>query len=558
VNEKTSAELATLATDSASIAHAKQTLHGLNGQISAMRSVLTRLLQDVVLADTALNNHQGMQMLEANEFLTMSALRAQEQAETSAMKLDEVAQATGLDALTGLPNRVLFLDRFEQAIQMAKRNSTRLAVLFIDLDNFKQINDTLGHAVGDQVLKMTTRCLVDAVRAVDTVSRHGGDEFLVLLTSVATAADAVAVANKICTALAGLKSPSRPGEPALRLSASIGISFFPDHGIDSATLIERADAAMYRVKGTEAGGSAVHGEPIATNQKQVFNSASRAELRKQHGQHQTMMVDMLLRQQLLQEANEGLVLAALSAQDLQAAAEQALRRQSEFLIDVKNELRNPAAPIRIAARMLGRRRTDEPLLPLAQAMVEQRTEALARVVGAAAADASPNPKTAQRAPLASRFKPVDLRRVISAALTAYAPELKRRTQRMDLRLPDADLTVSGEAEHLMQALSNLLSNASKYTRNHGVITLQVEVTPRELTLTVSDTGIGISAAILPKVFDPFVQDTHAIGFNGVGLGIGLTAVREVIEAHRGSVEARSAGEGQGSQFIVTLPRLNAA
>jgi len=77
-----------------------------------------------------------------------------------------------------------------------------------------------------------------------------------------------------------------------------------------------------------------------------------------------------------------------------------------------------------------------------------------------------------------------------------------------------------------------------------------------LTLTVSDTGIGISAAILPKVFDPFVQDTHAIGFNGVGLGIGLTAVREVIEAHRGSVEARSEGEGQGSQFIVTLPRLN--
>jgi diguanylate cyclase len=286
-----------------------------------------------------------------------------------------------------------------------------------------------------------------------------------------------------------------------------------------------------------------------------------------------MMVDMQLRHQLLQEANERLVLATLSAQDLQAAAELALQRQSEFLLDVKNELRNPAAPIRIAARMLGRRRTDEPLLPLAQAMVDQRTEALARVVGVAAGVAAgavtaaapraksanvPSNKTLPRLPLASRFQALDLRRVIDAALASYAPELKRRTQRLDLHLPDADLMVSGEAEPLIQALSNLLSNASKYTRNHGVVTLQVEVTPRELRLTVSDTGIGISAAILSKVFDPFVQDTHAIGFNGVGLGIGLTAVREVIEAHRGSVEARSAGEGQGSQFTVTLPRLNPA
>ena len=552
------------AATSTAILAAESTLNGLNSQISAMRSVLTRLLQDVVQADSALNNHQGVQMLEANEFLTLSALQAQTQVESFAMKLDEVESATGLDALTGLPNRVLFLDRFEQAIQMAKRNATRLAVLFIDLDNFKKINDTLGHAVGDQVLQMTTRCLVDAVRGVDTVSRHGGDEFLVLLVGVVLAEDALAVAEKIGAALAGLKSPSRPGEPALRLSASIGISFFPDHGIDSSTLIERADAAMYRVKRTEAGGCAVHGEPLAASQKQLFNSSSRAELRLQHGQHQTLMVNMQLRHQILQEANERLVLAALSAQELQAAAEQALKRQSEFLTDVKNELRNPSAPIRIAASMLGRRRTDDPLLPLAQAMVKQRTEALARVVSAVADKAAsaasgdlPHNKPDQLRTSPSRFKPVDLRSVIDAAVTSYAPELKRRTQRIELFLSTASLMVSGEAKHLEQALNNLLSNASKYTRDHGVITLLVEVTARELTLTVSDSGIGISEAILPKVFEPFVQDTHAIGFNGVGLGIGLTAVREVIEAHLGSVEARSAGEGQGSQFTVTLPRLTA-
>jgi len=558
-------------TTTLAIAGAEQTLHGLNSQISAMRSVLTRLLQDVVQADTALNNHQMAQIVEANESLTLSALQAQTQAETNAMKLDEVAQATGLDALTGLPNRVLFLDRLERAIQMAKRNATRLAVLFIDLDKFKQINDTHGHAVGDQVLKMATRCLLDAVRAVDTVSRHGGDEFLVLLASVALADDAVAVADKIRTALANLETSSLPGEPSLRLSASIGISIYPDHGIDSATLIERADAAMYSIKRVETGGCAVHGQALAIDQKQLFNAASRAELRQQHGRHQTMMVDMQLRHQLLQEANEQLVLAALSAHDLQAAAEMALQHQSEFLEDVKNELRNPAAPIRIAASMLGRRRTDEPLMPLAQAMVDQRTASLTRVMGVGAASndtsaradlstsATPTPVSSVAVPAsapASAFKPVDLRRVIDTAVAAYEPELKRRTQRIELRLSEADLTVSGDVFQLEQALSNLLSNASKYTRNHGVITLEVAVSQRELTLTVSDTGIGISAAILPKVFDPFVQDTHAIGFNGVGLGIGLTAVREVIEAHRGSVEARSEGEGQGSQFIVTLPRLN--
>ena len=135
--------------------------------------------------------------------------------------------------------------------------------------------------------------------------------------------------------------------------------------------------------------------------------------------------------------------------------------------------------------------------------------------------------------------------------------MERRSQRVALLLADADLQVRGDAHQLEQTLSNLVGNATKYTRNRGVITFTVAVTSEELTMTVSDTGIGISAAVLPTVFDPFVQDTHAMGFNGVGLGIGLTAVRQVVAAHGGSVEALSAGEGRGSQFIVTLPRLNA-
>ena len=319
------------------MATAQQTLSGLNSEILAMRSVLSRLLQDLVLADATLSNHQTAQLRQANEYLTLSALRSQAQLEASAAKLDEAMVATGLDALTALPNRVRLLDRLDQAIQAAKRNATRLAVLFVDLDNFKQVNDDHGHAMGDHVLKLTARCLADSVRGGDTVSRHGGDEFLVLLVGLAEVSDAVAVAKKITATLAGLKLTSPAGKPAIHLSASIGISIYPDHGADSTTLIELADAAMYRVKRTEIGGNAVHSESIASDAKQAFKLASRAELRTQRNRFQDMVADMHLRQVLLQEANERLVLSTLAAQELQSAAELNLKRQSERLNNVKND-----------------------------------------------------------------------------------------------------------------------------------------------------------------------------------------------------------------------------
>ena len=316
-------------------ASAQQTLNALNSEILAMRSVLSRLQQDVLLADATLNNHQTAQLLEANEYLTLSVLSGQAQLEASAAKLDEAMVTTGMDALTALPNRMRLLDRLDQAIQAAKRSATRLAVLFVDLDNFKQVNDDHGHAMGDHVLKLTARCLADSVRGGDTVSRHGGDEFLVLLVGLAEVSDAVAVAKKITATLAGLKLTSLAGKPAIHLSASIGISIYPDHGADSTTLIELADAAMYRVKRTEIGGNAVHSESIASDAKQAFKLASRAELRTQRNRFQDMVADMHLRQILLQEANERLVLSTLRAQELQSAAELNLTRQSERLNEVK-------------------------------------------------------------------------------------------------------------------------------------------------------------------------------------------------------------------------------
>ena len=149
------------------------------------------------------------------------------------------------DFLTNLPNRVLLNDRITQAIALAKRRGTRLAVLFLDLDNFKYINDSLGHAIGDELLKSVARALCACVRSSDTVSRQGGDEFVILVTEDKYAEDAALPANKI---LAALALPHSIAEHELHVTASIGISVYPEDGHDTETLIKNADTAMYHAK----------------------------------------------------------------------------------------------------------------------------------------------------------------------------------------------------------------------------------------------------------------------------------------------------------------------
>ena len=149
------------------------------------------------------------------------------------------------DVLTNLPNRALFFEKVAQALELAKRNGPRLALLFIDLDKFKPINDTWGHAVGDQVLQAVAQRLTDRLRAADIVGRIGGDEFVVLLTGVQDEAGAVQVAEGIG---AVLRQPIVLDDKTLSISSSIGLAFFPDHGHDAIELARHADAAMYQAK----------------------------------------------------------------------------------------------------------------------------------------------------------------------------------------------------------------------------------------------------------------------------------------------------------------------
>jgi len=149
------------------------------------------------------------------------------------------------DALTGLPNRSLLHDRLDQALTQAARSEHRLAVMFLDLDRFKSVNDTLGHHVGDQLLKHVAERLREAVRAVDIVSRLGGDEFVVILPEVQGPDDAIRVAQKIIAALA--PAVTLDGN-LLHATPSIGISIFPDHGSEAYGLMKHADTAMYHAK----------------------------------------------------------------------------------------------------------------------------------------------------------------------------------------------------------------------------------------------------------------------------------------------------------------------
>ena len=149
------------------------------------------------------------------------------------------------DFLTGLPNRVLLNDRIGQAIALARRSETNPVLLFLDLDKFKHINDSLGHAIGDRLLQGVSERLLGCVRTSDTVSRHGGDEFVILLADERHPEDAALAAEKI---LLALSTPFQVDGHELHTSTSIGISVFPPDGVDATALIKNADTAMYHAK----------------------------------------------------------------------------------------------------------------------------------------------------------------------------------------------------------------------------------------------------------------------------------------------------------------------
>jgi diguanylate cyclase (GGDEF)-like protein len=513
-------------------------LAGLTVQIDAMQAVLVRLLQDVVRADTRDDTRRSQQVAAVNENLIVSALMSRDEAEANARALEELMQSSRLDPLTGLPDRRTLLDHFMQATAAARRHDGRCALLFIDIDRFKALNDRFGHAAGDAVLRLVASRLSSAVREIDTVCRYGGDEFVAVLSELAEPGDAAAVAQKLA---AVISEPADVAGHTLRLSASIGVAIYPDDGDTFDVLLTHADAAMYAAKRD------VSPVPEAEDEARSGPSLDRGELPGTVGGAQPRaplsVADRHLEQ--LREANERLIVAALSAQELHAAAERARQRQASFLTAVAEELRDPMAPIRIAATMLGRPQADASLLPHVQSIVERHLIQISRLVDA---------MNTEVGGLGIARTPVDMVRVVTGAITANRRAMDSRRQKCTFVPPAGAVTVTGDVGRLSLVVSNLLDNASRYTHHGGRIAVALEVAGDVVTLTVSDNGIGIDAPALLLIFEPFHQDPRALAFNDVGLGIGLTVARALVHAHGGTITAHSEGAGRGSRFVITLPR----
>src|SRR5580700_1536710 len=179
------------------------------------------------------------------------------------------------DLVTNLPNRLLLNDRITQAIAMARRQNRPIALIFLDLDRFKYINDSLGHITGDKLLQSVSRRLLTSVRASDTVSRQGGDEFVILLSEITYPEHATTSARKI---LLSLNAPHSIGGQDLNIDGSIGISVYPEDGEDAETLIKNADMAMYHAK--EIGGNNIQFFKAEMNQKAVERQSLEGSLRR--------------------------------------------------------------------------------------------------------------------------------------------------------------------------------------------------------------------------------------------------------------------------------------
>ncbi|CAD5201951.1 sensor histidine kinase [Pseudomonas sp. FEN] len=248
----------------------------------------------------------------------------------------------------------------------------------------------------------------------------------------------------------------------------------------------------------------------------------------------------------LREANEQLVIAALSAQHLQVAAEHALEQQRNVLTLVAHELRNPLTPISMIAGRLVRVPSEE--LPRMQQLLEGQVRHMSRLV-----EDLLDVSRASTGKFRLDRRLVDMAQILHEAIEICSPVMLAHHLQFSAELPECGLLMDGDAVRLAQILGNLLGNAAKYTPAGGTVRLSVSTAADALEIRICDSGIGISAKALPFIFEPFVQDVHAIGFNGAGLGIGLTVVRELVEAHGGTVTGKSEGDGKGSEFVVTLP-----
>ena len=230
--------------------------------------------------------------------------------------------------------------------------------------------------------------------------------------------------------------------------------------------------------------------------------------------------------------------------------QQADRRKDEFLAMLGHEMRNPLAPIRNAVEIFRLKGAADPELQEVTAMVERQIQQLTRLV-----DDLLDVSCVGHGKISLELKSVDLKAVMAMAIEISRPSIDARKHFLTVSLPSYAVDVEGDSGRLAQVVSNLLNNSSKYMDDGGRIELILETVGSWAVLSVRDTGVGIEASVLPRIFDLFMQVNGSISRVNEGLGIGLALVRKVVELHGGTVQGASAGLGHGTEFVVRLPLL---
>ncbi len=230
------------------------------------------------------------------------------------------------------------------------------------------------------------------------------------------------------------------------------------------------------------------------------------------------------------------------------ALKKADRSKNEFLATLAHELRNPLAPIRAAVKILQIKSKPTPESQSALEVIERQTRQMTRLI-----DDLLDVARVTSNKLELRREQIELRAVVDAAVETSRPLIEQRGHKLIVRAPSAPVHIDGDLVRLAQVISNLLNNAAKYTEPGGRIWLTATRKGSEAVIRVRDTGIGIHAEALPRIFQMFTQADRPIHGSAGGLGIGLTLVKRLVEMHGGAIMAQSAGRGKGSEFIVRVP-----
>ena len=482
------------------------------------------------------------EILEASELLAVTALHATAAADESRENLERAARPFDVDALTGLPNRALFRDRFSQALAHARRRNARVAVLFVDLDHFKEINDAHGHAVGDMIIRYVANCLKDAGRDVDTVCRHGGDEFLILLSEIGDAASAARFAEKVTTVL---REPIRIGDSTFTIAASIGISLYPDDGEDQELLIQRADAAMYVAKrnGNGIAYASAHQQTLTPTHVPAIASDSHDPI----GLLEVALADAHTTIADLKATNARLELDILNAEREQVKANQAKQYQSRLLNVVAHELRNSLSPLQSAADVLTLVRMDPSLMQRLELVLKRQIGHIFTLL-TDLLDVS----RLNMGRLTIDLERVDVGEVIETAALQLATGFSKRDHDVRVRIETKSPFVLGDKVRLTQVVTTLLDRVSSSLKHGAAIVASLYDRNGSLVLAIAegrDTATAHDEHAQALDLSDDLSSTTASDI----MTVAVMVVIELLKSHGGQLTVSRAEHGEVSRLQIILP-----